>query len=71
MKCAVVFLNNVPFDGSDGNVRTEPNLLKENLTFGSPYEVTSKVRGYEALGIDTFIYYASIIPDIEVQKRSL
>lgn len=54
MKCAVVFLNNVPFDESDGNVRTEPNLLKENLTFGSPYEVTSKVRGYEALDISTF-----------------
>ena len=67
----MVFLNNVSFDESDGNVRIEPNLLKENLTFGSPYEVTSKVRGYEALGIDTFIYYASIIPDIEVQKRSL
>ena len=71
MKCAVVFLDNVSLDVSDGNVCIEPILLKENLTFGSPYEVTSKVRGYEALGIDNFVYYASIIPDIEVQKRSL
>ena len=62
----MVFLNDVPFGEPDGNVRTEPNLLKENLTFGSPYEVTSKVRGYEALDIDFFIYYSSIIPDIEV-----
>ena len=50
----MVFLNNVSFDEADGNVRIEPNLLKENLTFGSPYEVTSKVRGYEALDISTF-----------------
>jgi hypothetical protein len=33
--------------------------------------VADKVRQYEALGVDAFIYYASMGLDMERQKRSL
>jgi alkanesulfonate monooxygenase SsuD/methylene tetrahydromethanopterin reductase-like flavin-dependent oxidoreductase (luciferase family) len=46
-------------------------MLEENLAFGSPDTVADKVRQYEALGVDAFIYYASMGLDMERQKRSL
>ena len=46
-------------------------MLEENLMFRSPETVISKLRAYEALGVDAFIYYASMGLDMEVQKRSL
>jgi hypothetical protein len=33
--------------------------------------VIEKLHVYEALGVDAFIYYASMGLDMEVQKRSL
>ena len=39
--------------------------------FGSPETVIGKLRAYEALGVDAFIYYASMGLDMDVQKRSL
>ena len=47
------------------------DMLENNLMFGSPETVIEKLRAYEALGVDEFIYYASMGLDRERQKRSL
>jgi alkanesulfonate monooxygenase SsuD/methylene tetrahydromethanopterin reductase-like flavin-dependent oxidoreductase (luciferase family) len=39
--------------------------------FGSPEQVIAKLRRYEALGVDAFIYYASMGLGMAEQKRSL
>ena len=49
----------------------EPTTLSENLLFGTPEEVIAKLRRYEALGVDEFIYYASLGLGLEEQKRSM
>lgn len=65
------FPDSVPFEELEGNVRVEPAMLEENLVFGSPAEVIAKLKAYDALGVDAFIYYASMGLDMEVQKRSM
>jgi hypothetical protein len=65
------FPDPVPFEELEGNVRVEPNMLEENLMFGTPNEVIKKLKKYEALGVDGFLYYASMGLDIENQKRSM
>lgn len=49
----------------------DPIMLQENLMFGTPDEVTSKLRRYENLGVDNFIYYASMGLGHKEQKKSL
>jgi len=65
------FPDKVPFEELEGNVRVEPNMLEQNLMFGSPEAVVKKLKQYEALGVDAFIYYASMGLDMDVQKRSM
>jgi alkanesulfonate monooxygenase SsuD/methylene tetrahydromethanopterin reductase-like flavin-dependent oxidoreductase (luciferase family) len=65
------FPERVPFDELEGNVRVEPKMLEENLTFGSPETVVEKLKKYEAIGVDDYIYYASMGLGMEQQKRSL
>jgi alkanesulfonate monooxygenase SsuD/methylene tetrahydromethanopterin reductase-like flavin-dependent oxidoreductase (luciferase family) len=65
------FPEKVPFEELEGNVRVEPKMLEENLVFGSPEAVVEKLKKYEALGVDAFIYYASMGLDPDVAKRSL
>lgn len=65
------FPDKVPFEELEGNVRVEPTMLEENLMFGSPETVINKLKKYEALGVDAFIYYASMGQDQDVAKRSL
>ncbi|MEP4981576.1 LLM class flavin-dependent oxidoreductase [Ascidiaceihabitans sp.] len=55
----------------DGNARVDPSMLEENLMFGSPAQVIEKLKAYEALGVDAFIYYASMGLDMDVQQRSM
>ncbi len=64
------FPDPVPFEELEGNVRVDPAMLEENLAFGSPETVIEKVKAYEELGVDAFIYYASMGLDLERQKRS-
>ena len=64
------FPDRVPFEELEGNVRVDPVMLEENLAFGSPETVVGKVKAYEELGVDAFIYYASMGLDLERQKRS-
>ncbi|MCG6904083.1 MAG: LLM class flavin-dependent oxidoreductase [Rhodobacter sp.] len=61
----------VPLDQLQGNLRVDPVMLEENLVFGTPDTVVEKLKKYQALGVDCFIYYASMGLDMDVQKRSL
>ena len=49
----------------------KPEMLKQNLMFGTPDEVIEKLKLYEALGVDEFIYYATFGLGHKEQKRSL
>ncbi len=46
-------------------------MLHDNLAFGTPDEVFAKLKRYEALGVDEFIYYASMGLGHKEQKRSM
>jgi alkanesulfonate monooxygenase SsuD/methylene tetrahydromethanopterin reductase-like flavin-dependent oxidoreductase (luciferase family) len=65
------FPDEVSAEDLEGNVRVDPKMLEENLMFGSPEQVIAKLRRYEALGVDAFIYYASMGLGMAEQKRSL
>ena len=65
------FPQKVPLETLSGNARVDPDMLAENLMFGSPDEVIEKLRLYEAIGVDSFIYYASMGLGLEAQKKSL
>lgn len=47
------------------------DMLRQNLMFGTPDDVTAKLKRYEALGVDNFIYYASYGLPLAEQKKSL
>lgn len=64
------FPEQIPLDQLEGNWRVDPAMLEENLMFGTPEEVVAKLRRYEGIGVDSFIYYASMGLGIEAQKRS-
>ena len=49
----------------------DPHMLSENLMFGTPDQVIAKLKLYEELGVDAFIYYASLGLGMAEQKRSL
>lgn len=49
----------------------DPDALVENLMFGTPDQVIEKLKRYEALGVDEFIYYASLGLGHAEQKRSM
>lgn len=65
------FPEQVPLEELDGNARVDPEMLEENLMFGSPAQVVEKLKLYEDLGTDAFVYYASMGMDMAQQKRSL
>ena len=65
------FPSKVPLDTLAGNVRVDPEMLAQNLAFGTPEEVTQKIKQYQDIGVDAFIYYASMGLDMAQQKRSL
>lgn len=65
------FPERVPNDQLDGNMRYDPETLEENLMFGSAEQAKEKLSAYRDLGVDAFIYYASMGLDMETQKRSL
>lgn len=65
------FPEQVPLSELEGNVRVDPDMLEENLMLGTPDQVITKLKAYEALGVDSFIYYASMGLDRDRQQRSL
>ena len=65
------FPASIPLDELEGREQYDPAMLEENLMFGSPDTVVQKLKRYEALGVNEFIYYASMGLGLEAQKRSL
>ena len=65
------FPASIPLDQLEGREQYDPSMLEENLMFGSPEAVIEKLRRYEALGVNEFIYYASMGLGHDAQKRSL
>jgi alkanesulfonate monooxygenase SsuD/methylene tetrahydromethanopterin reductase-like flavin-dependent oxidoreductase (luciferase family) len=55
----------------EGREQYDPAMLEENLMFGSPDTVIQKLKKYQALGVNEFIYYASMGLSHEAQQRSL
>ena len=65
------FPERVPVDQLDGNMRYDPDTLEENLMFGSAEQCAEKLAAYKDIGVDAYIYYASMGLDMDMQKRSL
>ena len=65
------FPKQIPLAELEGREQYDPAMLEENLLFGSPEQVIAKLKRYEALGVDEFIYYASFGLGQAEQKRSM
>ncbi len=61
----------IPFAELQNRDEYNPEMLCQNLMFGTPDEVIGKLKRYEALGVDAFIYYASMGLGHKEQKRSM
>jgi flavin-dependent trigonelline monooxygenase, oxygenase component len=61
----------IPLDQLGNRAEYDPEMLRRNLMFGTPDEVIAKLKLYEALGVDEFIYYASLGLGHAEQKRSM
>ncbi|MBC6439296.1 MAG: LLM class flavin-dependent oxidoreductase [Rhodospirillales bacterium] len=55
----------------ENNGEYDPEMLKANLVFGTPDQVIDKLRRYEALGVDNFLYRCCTGLPVEHQKESL
>lgn len=49
----------------------QPELVRDNMMFGTPDEVVAKLKLYQALGVDQFCYGASFGLPYEVELKSL
>ena len=65
------FPKQIPIEELADRDEYNPQMLRENLMFGTPEEVIAKLRRYESIGVDAFIYYASMGLGLAEQKRSL
>jgi len=65
------FAKEIPLASLENRAEYDADMLTENLMFGTPDSVIEKLKGYEAIGVDSFIYYASLGLGHKEQKRSL
>jgi alkanesulfonate monooxygenase SsuD/methylene tetrahydromethanopterin reductase-like flavin-dependent oxidoreductase (luciferase family) len=65
------FPKQIPLEELTDREQYNADMLEQNLMFGSPEDVIAKLKRYEALGVDEFIYYASMGLGQKEQKRSL
>ena len=65
------FPKKIPLAELQGREQYDAAMLEENLLFGSPETVIEKLKQYQTLGVDEFIYYASLGLGMEAQKQSL
>lgn len=65
------FAEVVDLDQLDNSDDYAPKALSENCMFGTPDQAISKLKLYEQLGVDQFLYFASMGLDLASQKRSL
>lgn len=61
----------IEFSELENRAEYDPKMLHENLMFGTPDEVIAKLKRYDDVGVDDFIYYASLGLGQKEQKRSL
>jgi flavin-dependent trigonelline monooxygenase, oxygenase component len=61
----------IPFDQLGNRAEYDPEMLTTNLMFGTPDQAIEKLKTYQALGVDEFIYYSSLGLGLTEQKRSL
>lgn len=68
-------LNGFPAEVDLAALKSQDNFdaaaTRENLMFGRPDEVVAKLKRYEAIGVDTFVYFISYGISHEEQVRSL
>lgn len=65
------FAKQVPLESLENRAEYDADMLTENLMFGTPDVAIEKLKKYEAIGVDSFIYYASLGLGHKEQKRSL
>jgi len=65
------FPKQIPLEELANREEYNADMLEENLLFGNPDEVIAKLKRYQALGVEEFIYYASMGLSMEEQKKSL
>ena len=65
------FPKSIPLDQLANRGEYDPEMLSRNLMFGTPDQVIEKLKLYQALGVDEFIYYASLGLGHKEQKRSM
>jgi alkanesulfonate monooxygenase SsuD/methylene tetrahydromethanopterin reductase-like flavin-dependent oxidoreductase (luciferase family) len=65
------FPKEIPLSELQGREQYQPEMLEENLMFGTPDKIIEKLKIYDELGVDEFIYYASMGLSHEAQKRSM
>ncbi|MEM7172996.1 MAG: LLM class flavin-dependent oxidoreductase [Pseudomonadota bacterium] len=65
------FPKSIPFAELANRDEYNPQMLSDNLMFGTPDQAIAKLKRYEELGVDEFIYYASLGLGLKEQKRSL
>lgn len=65
------FADKVTDEELDKHEMYDTDLLETNLMFGSPEQVIDKLKRYESIGVDAFIYYASMNLNHDSQKKSL
>ena len=65
------FPKSIPLDQLGNRAEYDPQMLSRNLMFGTPDEVIAKLKLYEAMGVDEFIYYASLGLGHAEQERSM
>ncbi len=65
------FAKEIPLESLENRAEYDADMLTENLMFGTPEQVIEKLKHYQAIGVDEFIYYASMGLGHKEQKRSL
>ena len=65
------FTKQIPLNELEGREQYDPDMLTKNLLFGNPEEIIRKLKLYQDLGVDEFIYYASMGLGHKEQKKSL
>ena len=65
------FPKRIPLEELTDREQYNADMLEQNLMFGSADEVIAKLKQYQALGVDEFIYYASMGLGQKEQKRSM
>jgi alkanesulfonate monooxygenase SsuD/methylene tetrahydromethanopterin reductase-like flavin-dependent oxidoreductase (luciferase family) len=65
------FPKQIPLNELANRNEYDSQMLSKNLMFGTPDEVIEKLKPYQDLGVDAFIYYASMGLGLKEQKRSL